>query len=200
MSDTCDPLDCSPPGSSVHGSLQARTLEWAAIALSRGSSPNPGIEPGSPAIQENSLLTEPPGKPLTDASNWSKAVGNGCWRLSFSAHRCQIKCQRQSFRWRREKSGFYCWVGPRGHTAGSYLEKAMCAYSERIVRSFIILEEERDRTGSISKAEPHLGPVCGLWRLCPVSMEMTYQLENQAPWMEEPQSLYLDSLSPKRIA
>ena len=34
----CDPTDCSPPGSSVHGVLQARTLEWAAIPFSRGSS------------------------------------------------------------------------------------------------------------------------------------------------------------------
>ena len=31
----CDPMDCSPPGSSVHGILQARTLEWVAISLSR---------------------------------------------------------------------------------------------------------------------------------------------------------------------
>ena len=30
----CDPMDCSPPGSSVHGILQARVLEWGAIALS----------------------------------------------------------------------------------------------------------------------------------------------------------------------
>ena len=35
---TCDPVDCSPPGSSVHGILQARVLEWAAISFSRGSS------------------------------------------------------------------------------------------------------------------------------------------------------------------
>ena len=35
----CDPMDCSPPGSSVHGILQARRLEWAAISSSRGSSP-----------------------------------------------------------------------------------------------------------------------------------------------------------------
>ena len=35
----CDPVDCSPPGSSVHGILQARTLEWVAIPFSRGSSP-----------------------------------------------------------------------------------------------------------------------------------------------------------------
>ena len=35
----CDPVDCSPPGSSVHGILQARILEWVAISFSRGSSP-----------------------------------------------------------------------------------------------------------------------------------------------------------------
>ena len=35
----CDPMDCSLPGSSVHGILQARILEWAAISFSRGSSP-----------------------------------------------------------------------------------------------------------------------------------------------------------------
>ena len=34
----CDPVDCSPPGSSIHGILQARTLEWVAISFSRGSS------------------------------------------------------------------------------------------------------------------------------------------------------------------
>ena len=33
-----DPLDCSQPGSSVHGILQARILEWVAISFSRGSS------------------------------------------------------------------------------------------------------------------------------------------------------------------
>ena len=34
----CDPVDCSPPGSSVHGHLQARILEWVAIPFSKGSS------------------------------------------------------------------------------------------------------------------------------------------------------------------
>ena len=33
-----DPMDCSPPGSSVHGILQARILEWVAMLSSRGSS------------------------------------------------------------------------------------------------------------------------------------------------------------------
>ena len=31
----CDPMDCSPPGSSVHGILQARVLEWVAISFSK---------------------------------------------------------------------------------------------------------------------------------------------------------------------
>ena len=34
----CNPMDCSPPGSSLHGILQARILEWVAISFSRGSS------------------------------------------------------------------------------------------------------------------------------------------------------------------
>ena len=34
----CDPMDCSPPGSPIHGIFQARVLEWVAIFFSRGSS------------------------------------------------------------------------------------------------------------------------------------------------------------------
>ena len=59
----CDPKDCSPPGSSVHGILQARILEWVTIR-SPGDLPNPGIEPGSPTLQANSSLSELPGKPV----------------------------------------------------------------------------------------------------------------------------------------
>ena len=45
----CDPMDCSPPGISVHGIFQARILEWVAIPFSRAPS-NSGIEPGSPTF------------------------------------------------------------------------------------------------------------------------------------------------------
>ena len=45
----CDPMDCSPPGSSVLGILQARILEWIAILFSRDLL-DPGIEPWSPAL------------------------------------------------------------------------------------------------------------------------------------------------------
>ena len=59
----CDPMGCSPPGSSVHGIFQARILEWVAISSS-GDLSNPGIKPRSPALQVVSLPTEPPGKAI----------------------------------------------------------------------------------------------------------------------------------------
>ena len=58
----CDPIDCSLPGSSVHGILQAKILEWIAMPSSRAYS-QPGIEPRSSTLQADSLPSEPPGKP-----------------------------------------------------------------------------------------------------------------------------------------
>ena len=57
----CNSMDYSPPGSSVHGILQARILEWVAIFFSKGSS-QPGIEPRYPALQADALLSELLGK------------------------------------------------------------------------------------------------------------------------------------------
>ena len=77
----CNPMDYSLPGSSAHGIFQARTLGTVvcqaplSIGLSRQEFwselpcppprdlPNPGIEPGSPALEADSLPPEPPGKP-----------------------------------------------------------------------------------------------------------------------------------------
>ena len=50
----CDPMDCNPPASSVHGITQARILEWVAIPFSRGSSQPRGWT-ASPALQVDSL-------------------------------------------------------------------------------------------------------------------------------------------------
>ena len=57
------PVDCSPPGSTVHGISKARILEWVAISCSRDL-PNPGIKPTSPAFTVVFFTTEPPRKPL----------------------------------------------------------------------------------------------------------------------------------------
>ena len=62
----CNPMDCSLPGSSVHGILQARILEWVAVSFSRGYPPDPGIEPKSlvsTALAGGFFITAPPGKP-----------------------------------------------------------------------------------------------------------------------------------------
>ena len=59
----CDPMDYSPPGFTVHGILQARILKLIAFP-SPGDLPDPGMEPGPPALQADSLPSEPPGKPL----------------------------------------------------------------------------------------------------------------------------------------
>ena len=64
----CDPVDCGLPGSSIHGILQARILEWVTIP-SLEDFPNSGIEPGFPALQGDSLPSEPPGKPMHAKSN-----------------------------------------------------------------------------------------------------------------------------------
>ena len=59
----CDSMDCSTLGSSVHGILQARILEWVAISSTRDP-PYPGIEPASPALAGRSFTTVPPWKLL----------------------------------------------------------------------------------------------------------------------------------------
>ena len=70
----CDPMGWSPPGSSVHGILQARILEWVAISFSRGSSQSRDRAQVF-HIAADSLLTEPPGM-LTKALYDLKVDGN----------------------------------------------------------------------------------------------------------------------------
>ena len=57
----CSPTDCSPPAYSVHGMLQARILKYIAVSFSRGSSRSRDWTQ-SPALQVDSLLSEPPRK------------------------------------------------------------------------------------------------------------------------------------------
>ena len=81
----CNPMDCSPPGSSVHGISQARILEWFAISFSRGSSrPRDGLNPRLPvsaALRVGSLPTEPPEEPLWSPTRGSSPGNHDCvWK------------------------------------------------------------------------------------------------------------------------
>ena len=58
----CDPMDCSPPGSSVHGIIQARMLQWVAISYSMGNAEIKPPSSVSPALAGEFFTTEPPGK------------------------------------------------------------------------------------------------------------------------------------------
>ena len=71
-----DPMDCSQPGSSVNGILQARILEWVANPFSRYL-PDSGIKPGSPALQADSLPSEPLGHDFEQTQGDSE--GQGSW-------------------------------------------------------------------------------------------------------------------------
>ena len=88
----CNPMNCSPPGSSAHGIFQVRILEWIAFPFSRGSSQPRDQTWVSPGLQADSLPSEPPRKPIVydPARNVSSAKGqrpglgpclgtDGCW-------------------------------------------------------------------------------------------------------------------------
>ena len=86
----CDPMNCSPPGSSVHRILQARRLEWGAIPFSRGSS-----QPRNQTLislcvlhwQAGSLPLAPPGKPHTSP------VGQGTPLKAYEQGDLQAQCE-----------------------------------------------------------------------------------------------------------
>ena len=72
ISNSCDPMDCSPSSSSFLGILQAR-IYWSGFSVpSPGDYPDPGIERGSPALQVDSLPSDPPRKRQTGFSNLFK--------------------------------------------------------------------------------------------------------------------------------
>ena len=74
----CEPMDCSPPGSSVHGILQGTTLEWVAVPFSRGSSWPRDWTPVS-CLVGGFFTPEPPGKPTEIVSHeWSHTWVQQC--------------------------------------------------------------------------------------------------------------------------
>ena len=113
----CDPMDCSPPGSSVHGILQARTLEWVAMPSSRGSSqPRDRMQISSASCvgrRVHSLPLAPPGKP-----NWStKSLPN--LSKSLFIHNCH----------QHSRPGFYSfpkWRSCTGKSCIFFLGRVCC--------------------------------------------------------------------------
>ena len=75
----CDSMDCSPPGSSVHGILQARILEWVALSFSRGSSwPRDRTHVSCVSwIASKFFTTKPSGKPLALLTSCSRSPTAG---------------------------------------------------------------------------------------------------------------------------
>ena len=73
----CDPMDCSLPGSSFHGILQARVLEWVAISFSRGSS-RPRVRTRVSGIAGSRFNQGGRFQIIFDQLAWSRS----CWKLS----------------------------------------------------------------------------------------------------------------------
>ena len=71
----CYPMECSPPGSSVHGISHGQTY-WSGLPFpSPGDRPDSGIKPTSPALAGGFFITEPPGKSTLDRYLVVKLLG-----------------------------------------------------------------------------------------------------------------------------
>ena len=82
MSDSYEPMDCSLPGSSLLGF--PRQEYWSELPFSSpGDLPDPGIEPESPALQADSLLTKLQGKPQANGLHNNKRVNKKRTRILF---------------------------------------------------------------------------------------------------------------------
>ena len=84
----CDPMDCSPAGSTVHGISQARILQWVAILFCRESSWPRGRT--LPALQADSLPSDPPGNPIFNAILRCKS-NKTCWDLYAENYKTLLK-------------------------------------------------------------------------------------------------------------
>ena len=77
----CDPMDCSPPGSSVQGIPLGKNTRVGQPFPSPGHLPHPETEPRSPALQADSLPSEPPEKPQVRLSILAMLEGLKFFRL-----------------------------------------------------------------------------------------------------------------------
>ena len=104
-------MDCSPPGSSVHGILWARILEWVAMPSSRESS-RPLVEPGSPALEADALLSEPPGKCLVKRHETHNKNISIQPLIQFPFRELPVLLDFPPFPFLGEEENWWFWEGP----------------------------------------------------------------------------------------
>ena len=99
----CNSMDCSPPGSSVHGNSPGKNTGVGCHALLQGIFPTQGIKPRSPALQKaDSLPSEPPGKPKnTGVSSLSLLQGTF---LTQELNQGLLHCRRILYQLSHQKS------------------------------------------------------------------------------------------------
>ena len=128
-------MDYSPPGSSVHGILHARTLEQLTIPCSRGSAQS-RIKPRSPTSEEDSLQSEPRGKPTMDMS-----LSKFQERVKDREGRCVV-VHRVSKSWTRCSDWttiLYVYMYAHTHT---YIHISICIFSNSMSVNIISLSQK----------------------------------------------------------
>ena len=100
----------NPPSSSVHGTVQARILEWVAISSSSGFS-RPRDWTASPALADKFFTTEPPGKPCLPVVTTKRASED---EMAGRHHWCNEREFRQTLGDGEGQGGLAC-CSPWGH-------------------------------------------------------------------------------------
>ena len=98
----CKSIDCNPPGSSVHGIFQARTLEWVSIFFSRGSSePSLGYWTQVSCLAGRFFTTGPPGKPYKYIPSCNLNIFFSTWILieNWDQRSCMNACISKSLKY-----------------------------------------------------------------------------------------------------
>ena len=137
MSDSCNPMDCSLPGSFVYGILQARILEWLAISFSRGSSQCVDwtwvfyIS----CMACGFFTAEPPGKPLECIMLSEKARQNKYYMIPLTCGILKSQTQKNKKKW---------WSGTRSWGNRERLIKGHTLSAIRWIRG----SNEMDETGA----------------------------------------------------
>ena len=86
----CDHMDSSPPGSSVHGDSPGKNTGVSYHALLQGNPPNPGVKPGSPALQVDSFQSQPQRVKNTELNCYF--LFRGIFPTQGSTHISRVSC------------------------------------------------------------------------------------------------------------